>query len=77
MILHATEGTGAQDHFLRDATDAKRSCGLRERLDKVMGKAPLQTVKYAEVVVGSRYLQGKRLPWADEEKAELAPPCPE
>lgn len=77
MFLHATEGIGAQDRFLRDATDAKRLRGLQERLDKVMGKAPLQTVKYTGVVVGSRYPQGKRLPWADDEKAELAPPCPE
>lgn len=45
MILHTTEGIGAHDRFLQDATDAKRLRGLQERLDKTMGKAPLQTIK--------------------------------
>ena len=73
MILYATDGTGVRDPFLRDATDAKRLRALQERLDKIMSKAPLQTVKYTEVVFGSRYPQGKRLPWADDENRLLSP----
>ena len=73
MILYATDGIGVRDPFLRDATDAKRLRGLQERLDKIMSKAPLQTVKYTEVVFGSRYPQGKHLPWADDENRLLSP----
>lgn len=73
MILHATEGIGAHDRFLQGATDAKRLRGLQERLDKIMGNAPLQTTKYTEVVFGSRHAQGKRLPWTDDENRLLSP----
>lgn len=73
MILHATEGIGARDHFLRDAMDAERLRGLQGRLDKIMGEAPLQPVKYTGVVFGSRYPRGKCLPWADDENHLLSP----
>lgn len=67
------ESIGAQDRFLQDATNTKRLRGLWERLDKIMVRAPLQTVKYTEVLFGSSYPQGKHLSWADDENHLLSP----
>ena len=73
VMLHTMEGIGAQDRFLRGVMDAKRLCGLQKGLDKIMGKALLQTVKYTEVVFGSRYPQGKSLLLADDENRCRSP----